>query len=60
MINTNSTYAYSAHGLYLIDQARKANGLPTLAEERKEEQIKGVMKDFDMTRDEAKWFLGYK
>lgn len=57
MRNTNSTNAYSAHGLYLIDLARKANGLPTLAEERREEQIKSVMKDFNMTREEAIEFL---
>lgn len=52
--------AYSAKGLALIDKARKANGLPTLAEERRENQIKGVMKDFGFSREEAKWFLGIK
>ena len=54
------TNAYSIRGLKAIDAIRKAQGLPTLAEERREEQIKGVMKDFNQSREWACWFLGIK
>lgn len=49
--------AYSVQGLKTIDIIRKQQGLPTLAEERREEQIQGVMRDFNLTREKAMWFL---
>ena len=50
--------AYSVRGLKTIDAIRKKQGLPTLAEERRENQIKEVMKDFNQSREWACWFLG--
>lgn len=52
--------AYSVNGLKTIDEIRKKQGLPTMAEERREEQILGVMKDFNVTREWACWFLNIK